>query len=343
MAEPGHLEGRPPTTVVLGASGFVGSVVSGLLARRPGRLRLVARRACAAPEGAVATVETLTGDLTDPATVARAVTGADVVLHLVKHTGDWRLPEERPDTTEPVNVGVMRSVLWELSARPSRKELPPPLVVFAGACTQVGRPPEQPMDGTEPDHPETEYDHQKQAAESLLLEATRAGSVRGISLRLATVFGQSPLSAVPDVGVVVTMIHKALAGEPLTMWHDGTVARDITFVEDVGRAFVAAIDHPDRLVGRHWMIGSGRHDLLGEVFRTVASVVAAATGRPPVPVVSVSPPSTAVVTDFLDVSIDTAPFAEATGWSARIPLREGVERTAEAVLSAAQRSGRLRP
>lgn len=323
---------RVPTIAVLGASGYVGSVLSPLLARRPGPLRLVARRECPVPAGAAAAVEPIAADLTDHAAVARAVADADVVLHLVKHSGDWRLPEEDPAATEPVNVGTMRSVIEVLASRPPVADRPPPLVVFAGACTQIGHTPDHPMDGTEPDDPGTEYDRQNLAAENLLMRASRAGVVRGISLRLATVFGQSPTAGAPDAGVVTTMIRKALDGSPLTMWHDGTVVRDITYVEDVGRAFVAAIDRPDRLVGRHWMIGSGRADRLGDVFGTVAESVASATGRPPVPVVTVTPPGAAVVTDFLNVYIDPAPFRSATGWWARTSLREGIDRTVATLL-----------
>jgi nucleoside-diphosphate-sugar epimerase len=318
---------RTPTIAVLGASGYIGSVVSGLLARRPVLLRPVARRECTVPETATATVEPMAADLTDHASVARAVADADVVFHLAKHSGDWRLPEEDPAATEPVNVGIMRSVVQVLAARRPVADRPPPLVVFAGACTQIGHTPNHPMNGTEPDNPDTEYDRQNLAAENLLMQATRTGSVRGVSLRLATVFGQSPVSGALDAGVVTTMIRRALAGEPLTMWHDGTVVRDITYVEDVGRAFVAALDRPGDLVGRHWMIGSGRHDRLGDVFGTVATAVAAATGRPSVPVVTVTPPGAAVITDFLNVYIDPAPFGSATGWSARVSLREGIDRT----------------
>lgn len=324
---------RVPTIAVLGASGYVGSVLSPLLAQRRALVRLVARRECVVPPGARATVRPLVADLTDRADVARAVADADVVLHLVKHSGDWRLPEEDPAATEPVNVGVMRSVVEILAARPPTADRPPPLVVFAGACTQIGRTPDHPMDGSEPDDPDTEYDRQNLAAENLLMRAGRTGAVRGISLRLATVFGQSPTAGTPDAGVVTTMIRRALDGAPLTMWHDGSVVRDITYVEDVGRAFVAALDRPDGLVGRHWMIGSGRADRLGDVFGTVAESVAAATGRPPVPVVAVTPPGEAVVTDFLNVYIDAAPFRSATGWWAGTSLREGVDRTVATLLA----------
>ena len=320
-----------PKIVVLGASGYIGSVVSGLLAKRPVDLRLVARRECAVLADSSAEITTMSIDISNDAALAEAVVDADVVFHLAKHSGDWRLPEEDPTATEPVNVGSMRSVVNALAIRRTGNRIPP-LVVFAGACTQVGRTPNIAMDGTEPDYPVTAYDEQKLAAEDILMAASQAGVVRGVSLRLATVFGQSQLSAVQDRGVVTTMIRKALANEELTMWHDGTVVRDITFVEDVGRAFLAALDRPGGLVGRHWMIGSGRANRLCDVFRTVAAGVARVTDRPPVPVVTVKPPDAAVATDFLNVRINPIPFRSATSWSAAVPLYEGIERTVAAIL-----------
>lgn len=269
-------------------------------------------------------------DLTDREQLADAVADADVVLHLAKHSGNWREAGRDPAVSERVNVGVMRTLVDVLGTRPVAR--PAPLVVLAAASSQIGRPPERPMDGSEPDHPETEYDRQKLAAEHILKAATADGTVRGVSLRVATAFGHSPLSDVTDTGVVTTMMRRALADRPLTMWNDGTVVRDLSYVEDVAAAFLAALDRPDDLVGRHWLVGGGRHDRLGDVFRTVAESVAAHTGRPPVPVVSVHPPAESQVTDFWSVFIDTAPFESASGWSARTPLREGVDRTVAALL-----------
>jgi nucleoside-diphosphate-sugar epimerase len=316
-----------PLVVVLGASGYVGSVVAGLLCDRPVRLRAVARRPYVPPEPARADVEVLTADITDRDQLRRAVAGADVVVHLAKHSGTWRDAEHDPATAR-VNVDAVERLVDLLATGGSRA----PLVVFAGAASQIGRTPDRPIDGSEPDWPETAYDRQKLAAERLLLRASAEGVLRGLSLRLPTVFGLSPLSRAPDVGVVSLMIHRALTGEPITMWHDGTVARDVTYVEDVAAAFLAALDRPDLLVDRHWLIGSGRGDRLGDVFRTVAESVAAHTGRPPVPVVSVAPPAGAPATDFLNVFIDPSRFESATGWSARVPVADGVDRTVEALV-----------
>ncbi|WP_432248684.1 NAD-dependent epimerase/dehydratase family protein [Streptomyces sanyensis] len=312
-----------PLIALLGASGFVGSWVLRELSARPVRLRAVARRPVRLPSGP-AHVESRSLDLTAPGAVAEAVAGADVVISLVIHSGGWRAAEHDP-AARAVNEGVMASVLASLRDRPGGRAAP--VVVYAGAASQLGVPPREPIGGGEPDHPETAYDRQKLAAERLLLDATREGAVRGVALRLPTVFGESAAPGADDRGVVSFMARRALAGQRLTMWHDGTVTRDLVHAEDIARAFASAIDHPDALSGAHWPLGAGRGDRLGDVFRTIARLAAGHRGGPPVPVVPVEPPAGAPATDFHGVTIDATRFRTATGWSPRIPLPDALART----------------
>ncbi|MGW2476183.1 NAD-dependent epimerase/dehydratase family protein [Streptomyces sp. NPDC001665] len=313
-----------PLVAVLGATGFVGSAVLAALAGHDLRLRAVARRPAVVPDGARAEVEVVTADLTDRAALAATVKDADVIIHVLLCEGGWRAAAE-PDG-ERVNVGVMRDLL-ETAANPDR----PPLVLYAGAASQVGPPPREPLDGTETDRPGTVYDEQKLTAEGLLLAASEAGRVRGVCLRLPTVFGEGTVPGTADRGVVAAMVRRALAGQEITLWHDGTVRRDLVHISDIADAFVAALDHPAELAGRAWLLGAGRGDALGDVFRTVARQAAARTGGPAVPVVSVQPPSHAPETDFLSVTIDSTAFRSVTGWRPRVPLDEGLERTVAAL------------
>ncbi|MFE3560099.1 NAD-dependent epimerase/dehydratase family protein [Streptomyces sp. NPDC059193] len=84
----------------------------------------------------------------------------------------------------------------------------PPLVLYSGAASQTGLPRAEPIDGSEPDLPETEYDRRKLRAEQLLKEATAAGAVRGVSLRLPTVFGRPAAPGADDRGVVSFMVRR---------------------------------------------------------------------------------------------------------------------------------------
>ncbi|MFC4013712.1 NAD-dependent epimerase/dehydratase [Nonomuraea purpurea] len=316
-----------PLITVLGASGFVGSAVLSALAERPVTVRAVARRPATVSWTGRADFETRAADLTVAGNLSAAVAGADAVVHLVLDTVGWR--DADPLASARVNVGVMRDLLDCLRSSPRRGR--PPVVAFAGSVSQVGPVLKMPIDGTEPDRPQTVYDRQKQSAENLLKQASGAGVVRGLSLRLPTVFGGGG-----DRGVLAAMARRALAGEPISMWHDGTVERDLLHVRDVADAFVAALDHADALTGRHWLLGRGRSTPIGEVFRMIAELASAHTGRPPVPVVSVPPPADAPGTDFAGVSVDASAFRSVTGWRPRLPLDEALTMMTRALAESAR-------
>ncbi|RSN17541.1 NAD-dependent epimerase/dehydratase [Streptomyces sp. WAC 05977] len=306
---------------VLGASGFVGSAVTRALARQPIRLRAVSRRKLTPPDGQAETT-VVTADLTDRAALAEAVAGSDAIVYLLLADGGWRVAET--EEAERVNLGVMRDLVDVVEGKP--------LVVYGGAASQVGVPPREPIDGSEPDEPGTPYDQQKLAAEQVLKKATAEGRLRGISLRLPTVFGETLTEgANSDRGVVSAMARRALDGHDLTIWGDGTVRRDLVHVEDIAAAFTAALAAPDALVGGHWLLGAGRGDQLADVFRLVAKEMAGHTGREPVDVVCVEPPSHAPSTDLRSVTIDSTPFRAITGWRPEISLPEGVRRTVAAL------------
>jgi nucleoside-diphosphate-sugar epimerase len=233
----------------------------------------------------------------------------------------------------------MAPLLDALTARRGRDA--PPAVVYAGSITQVGVPGRTLLDGTEPDRPDTAIARDKHAAERALLQASARGVVRGVSVRLPTVFGHDPASGRFDSGVLTAMINRAIAGHPLTMWHDGTVQRDLLHVQDAAAALLAALDHIDVLAGRHWIVGTGVGTPLGEAFRAIADIVACLTGAATVPVTSVPPPRPLSATDLTSAVVDPVAFRSRTGWAARVPLREGLEWTVAAALHV--RSDSVRP
>lgn len=84
---------HPPTVVVTGANGLVGSHVCAALAERGATVRAVVRRPGTAPRHD--RVEELVGDFADPATAAAVVTGADAVVTTVHPMGSDRATQER--------------------------------------------------------------------------------------------------------------------------------------------------------------------------------------------------------------------------------------------------------
>ncbi|QKW08012.1 NAD(P)-dependent oxidoreductase [Streptomyces sp. NA04227] len=330
-----------PRVVVLGASGFLGATLVAQLAERPVLLRAVARRpavppACSAP----AHTEIRSADLTDRTALAEAVADADAVVHLVTHRdaqGSWRTRDGDP-VAEHTNVTVLRDLLEILAERPRSEGAPPPTVLFASTASLDAHEPPPTAPGATPPAtaaagPLTGYDRQKYAAELALRAADLAGVVRGVALRLPTVFGPAVNPRAPDRGVVSAMVRRALEGEPLTLWADGSLRRNLLPVADAARGFLAALDHADRLAGRSWTLGADRDSSLGEVFEQVAALVAEYTGRPPVPVHRTAPPTGAATgSDFRDVRVDAAPFRAVTGWRPLLDTRTALEATVAALV-----------
>lgn len=319
-----------PLITVLGASGLLGTAITRELADRPIRLRLVGRRPTSVPTEPRADVEVRALDLTVGDALAAAVDGADAVIHLVAHMGrasTWRVAAVDP-VAEQVNLGLVRRLLNAVRARrPGR----PPVLLFAGSASQVGRSSSALVDGRERDEPLTAYDRQKLAAERAIEAATAEGLVRGCTLRLATLYSRGIDPTSLDRGVVATMMRRAFAGEPLTMWHDGSVKRDLLCVDDTARAFVAALDQVEAVTGGRWLVGTGQATSVADLFTMIAKVVSARTGRPPVPVASVPPPEHSMPTDLLDFVLDPTAFQKVSGWSAQVPLMEGLESAAAAI------------
>jgi nucleoside-diphosphate-sugar epimerase len=319
-----------PLITVLGSSGLVGTAITRELASRPIRLRLVGRRPTAVPPRPRADIDMRTVDLALPGAVADAIAGADAIVHLVAHisgASTWRVSSDDP-IAERVNLGLVHDLIEAIRAQRSDR---PPVVLLAGSMSQAGRSAKPRIDGSAPDRPLTTYDRQKLDAERAILKATEHGLLRGSTLRLATLYTRGTDSPALDRGVVSAMMRRAFADQPLTMWHDGTVKRDVICVDDVVRAFLAALDQPDSTAGRSWLIGSGQAITIADLFTVIAKTVASHTGREPVPVTSVPPAEHSMPTDLLDFVLDPSAFQEATGWAPRVSLLEGLDCLAAAM------------
>lgn len=294
---------RGPLVVVLGGGGYVGSAVVNELARLPVRLRVVSRRGRFPLPGA----EFRLTDLSEKGAVGRVAEDADVVVHLAAHIGGEKSWRSADSAAERINVGLMRDLVDSV-----------PVVVFASTLQA------EYLRGNSAG----DYVTQKIAAEEILFR----GLSRGIALRLPTVYGCSPLSGSTGRGVISAMARKAVAGEPITMWHDGSVERDLLHVTDAAQAFIAALNHADQLAGRPWAIGTGRPHRLGEVFSALSGIVAGRTGKAPVPVITVPPPDYAESHDLESAAVDCTAFPAVTGWRPRVCLHDGLTSVARALV-----------
>ena len=96
------------TTLVTGATGFVGSVVARLLLEQDESVRVLARPNSDRRNLENLEVEIVEGDLNDPASLKKAVKGCNALYHVA---ADYRLWIPKPDEIYKTNVEGSRSLL----------------------------------------------------------------------------------------------------------------------------------------------------------------------------------------------------------------------------------------
>jgi len=93
---------------VTGATGFLGSHVARVLAEQGANLRLLVRSSSNLKNLEGLRAETVTGDLRDPASLEKGISGCDTVFHVA---ADYRLWVQDPDQMYRSNVDGTRAVL----------------------------------------------------------------------------------------------------------------------------------------------------------------------------------------------------------------------------------------
>lgn len=312
------------TVAVTGAAGFLGGRLVNRLAAVACRIVRVARTAPPPPDVVPdATMVDVVGDVGDLAVWDAALRDADVVFHFAGQTSGVAAAEN-PTSDFDANVAPMRQLV--VTCRRLRRR---PMVMFAGTVTQAGIPPRLPVDEDAPDQPVTIYDRHKLMAEDELKAAASEGVVCGATLRLANVYGPGRHGRHKDRNVLNRMITAALRGEPLTVYGTGDYVRDYVFVEDVVDAFLVAAARPQRVNGRHYVVGSGRGITIRDAFELVAARVELLTGRR-VPVVMAEPVTRLSAIEQRHFVADPSRFSAATGWRPAWSLADGIDRTIEA-------------
>ncbi|QEM66794.1 NAD-dependent epimerase/dehydratase family protein [Geobacter sp. FeAm09] len=310
--------------LITGGAGYLASGLVSLLKHAECHIvRLDRHDAHWEPVAGTAHVTDVCGDVRDPAIWDRNLEHIDFIFHLAAQTSTY-VANARPADDQATNVMPMLHLL-EACRRQGKR----PTLCFSSTATVAGIPERLPVDETHQDHPLTIYDLHKQMAEQYLRWYAEQGVVHGVTLRLANVYGPGPRSSRSDRGILNQMIHRALAGDPLTVYGAGDYLRDYVYVDDVARAFIAAARHGEKLNGRFFVIGSGQGHTIAEAMHMIARRGTAKTGRQ-VTVQHVEPPDDLSPIEQRHFVADSRLFSVATGWSAHYALDEGIDRTMEA-------------
>ena len=196
--------------------------------------------------------------------LAELIDRADVVVHLAAAVG-VKLIVEQPVHTIETNVHGTEIVLKHANKKKK-------LVLIASTSEVYGKSATVPFTedadvvlGPSSKH-RWAYACSKLIDEFLALAYWKERKLPVIIVRLFNTVGPRQTG---QYGMVIpNFVRQALAGQPITVFGDGTQSRSFTYVGDVVRALVALIDEP-RAVGQVFNIGNGEEISIGALAERV--------------------------------------------------------------------------
>ncbi len=202
------------------------------------------------------TIDTVTNE----PVLAELVDRCDVVVHLAAAVG-VKLIVEAPVHTIETNVHGTEVVLKHANKKKK-------LVLIASTSEVYGKSGDVPFKedadlvlGPTNKH-RWAYACSKLIDEFLALAYWKERKLPVIIVRLFNTVGPRQTG---QYGMVIpTFVRQALAGQPITVFGDGTQSRSFTYVGDVVRGVVALMDEP-RAVGQVFNIGNGNEISIGEL------------------------------------------------------------------------------
>jgi len=232
--------------LVTGGTGFVGTSVVNRLLQRGHSVAVLARDPRKTRNRYNHPVETVSGNVLDPESLAAAVAGRDAVVHLVgiiHEKGDQTFDRMHREATENV--------------------------IAAAGAAGVKRYLHMSAMGASADSP-SEYGRTKAAGE----KAVRASSLDWTIFRPSIVFG-------PGDGFV-SLLAPIVRSNPgfIPVIGPGTTKFQPVAIADVARLFADALEKPDT-IGKTFEVGGPQVFSLNDVYREIA----AAVGKPGKPLV----------------------------------------------------------
>lgn len=296
----------PGRVLVTGGAGFIGVNLAPVLTQLGYTTRCyddfsTGHRSDAEAAGYDEIVE---GDVLRVEDLAAATRGCTHVVHLAAQAG---VPASVADPVADCELNVRGTLHALLAARDAGVSG----FVFASSNAPLGEITPPAHEDVVP-RPTSPYGASKLAGEAYCSAFAGSFDLPTTVLRFSNVYG--PFSYHKG-SVVAAFCKRALAGEPLVVYGDGTQTRDFVFVEDLCRGIAAAVGHGGRGVVAH--LASGTETTVLEVAELVAERIdgTRVEHRP------------ARVGDVARSASDISTARELLGYAPRVTLPEGLDRT----------------
>lgn len=301
--------------ILLGAAGFIGTNIVIALAKEGGHKITVVDRNKAyfqtLEDMHIPNLRIIPSNLTMDADYETLVKGQDVVYHLISTTVPTT--SNRAIAEELKGNVVLSANLFEACAHQGVKKV----VFLSSGGTVYGKEVECPLNEKTATNPITSYGIQKVTIEKLLYLYNYMYGLDYRIIRLANPYGpyQRPNGV---LGVVTTFTYKALRGEEINVYGDGSVVRDFIYIDDAVRGIRKIVNGTDR--HHTFNLGCGYGTSIKQVLETIQDTLSIE-----VKVKYTEARKVDVPVNYLDIKR----YETAYGALNPISLRDGIKKTAE--------------
>ncbi len=251
------------TTLVTGATGFLGSAVARALLDRGEAVRVLVRRESDRRNIDSLDVELAEGNLNDPQSLRNAVKGCRTLYHAA---ADYRLWVKDPKELYDTNVAGTRALLRSASEAGVER------IVYTSSVATLGREPSgRPADEQTPatiDDMTGHYKRSKFLAEEDVNRLVRDEKIPVVIVNPSTIIGPRDIRPTPTGRIV----EEAARGKIPAFVDTGL---NVVHVDDVAIGHVQAYEHGK--IGERYVLG-GDDMMLREILAEIASLVGR---RPP--------------------------------------------------------------
>jgi len=246
--------------LVTGATGFTGGHLARHLRNRACDVRALVRREDArAAALAAAGIELRTGDLTDRASLARALAGVDIVYNI---GATYRQAAASRSEYDAINARAVASLVEAGAAAGVRR------VVHCSTVGVHGDVEHPPAAEDAPLRPGDEYQRSKLEGERLGREAAERTGMPLVIARPSGIYGPGDRR--------LLKLFRGVARRRFVTLGSGEIFYHLTYVEDLAEGFRLCGEVPEAS-GRTYILAGGEVTTLNELVRRIA----AAAGVPP--------------------------------------------------------------
>ena len=316
--------------LVTGATGFTGGHLARALLRRGYEVRALVRRVSSDPARALAAdgIELIEGDVTDAGAIDRAVSGMTHVFHIA---AVYRSANHPDAYYHAVNRDSVSHIIDAAEGHGVNR------IVHCSTCGVHGDVAEIPANEETAFNPSDIYQRSKLAGEMRAKDAIARGM---------------PISIVRPTGIYgpgdtrFLKLFRTIENRTFRMFGSGEIAYHMSYIDDLVQGFILCGEHP-AAIGETFLIGSDRYTTLNGLVEEIAAVLDVPAPRGRIPIAPLMAAATLCEYGCRPFGIDpplhrrrvsfftkarafsVAKAKRLIGYEPKVPLREGLEATAE--------------